>query len=112
VQNFYSQVGAETENGRFFAECAVCGKRHYDGKLPLICRSKGFLVAFESKTAGRFRSFVFSRAKESAVRRLSIFFNRCTCCGKWVCDSCCDLSEGSGKCVFCAAEKNKTDREE
>lgn len=100
MRRFYEEVWVD-DTMRFFTACSICGKRKYAGRLPLLYRSKDSLGLLEQGKGGKYRQAAYNRRKTSVVQHLARFFNRCTVCGKWVCDDCFHPNAGYGACHNC-----------
>lgn len=96
-----NQLNTEVEGSResLIMRCPVCEK--------FAARSR---VAHFSdySTFNALKAGIYERSMQSALRRLKRHFNRCTECGRWVCDDC-FLCSGGGEslslCAECAKKK-------
>ncbi len=101
MREFYKQVRVDKKEYRFFAECPLCGKRHYEQKLPLLCRSPQIVELVENGRAGRFRQHRYNKSRVAAIQVLARHYNLCRCCGEWVCNDCFLPAADEGLCAKC-----------
>ncbi len=106
MRDFYKQTGV-SQNARFYAACAICGKKHYGSKLPLLCRTANMPELLENGRAGKIRRCVYNKSFVSAVQVLAGYFNLCRSCGSWVCDKCFVPEKRNGICITCNDKINK-----
>ncbi len=114
MRQFNRQVRMDQRQLRFYAVCAICGKRQYGGRLPFLCRSQGLLPRLEQGQADPFRQKLYMQSRRKAVEQLVLRFNLCRGCGTWVCDECFACDQGDGLCHRCitALEREKSSKNE
>lgn len=108
MQYFYKNVSADLHNKNFYAECTSCRERKYADKLPVFCRSRKTAEKLSAGTGGVCRQKIYNRKKTLAVVHLAIYFNQCSRCGRWVCDSCYTTNVEDGICLECLKKDGKT----
>ena len=78
------QTDHDPASKTYIARCAVCGKAKSHKKR-------------------------FFRSRPAAMRQLSLKFNFCDNCGKWVCEDCFFVDDGNGSllgiCTVCAKKQ-------
>ncbi len=99
MRRFYEQVRADDTTFYFYTECAICRKRKYGKRLPLLCRSKKLLQGGKEGL----RQKIYKHYHAAAVQELAIQLNRCEHCGHWVCDDCYRNGDLESCCLNCAA---------
>ncbi|MBE6898727.1 MAG: hypothetical protein E7475_06975 [Ruminococcaceae bacterium] len=104
MRRFYEQVRADDTTFYFYTECAICRRRQYSKRLPLLCRSKKVLNSDKG-----LRQKIYKRFHAAAVQDLAIQLNRCEYCGRWVCDHCYHSGDKEACCLDCA-NKNEIRR--
>ena len=105
----YHQVFVESQSGRFYAECAVCGKKRFAHSVPAFLRKPKLLELCKIGKASQKQQEAFDKSKADAVSILVRFFNLCRCGGKWVCDGCYDPHSEEGYCKRCMENVTRRD---
>ena len=104
MKQFYEHIRVDAEELCFSAECSVCGRKQYRGKLPFSCRSVRTLAKCVSGKANKISQTAFNHAKANATQQLALCFNQCRHCFGWVCDDCYDVTDTLGACRECSEE--------
>ena len=102
MRRFYETVRTDRQLMRFYAACSRCGERRYAERLPLICRNPRLFETMEKGRGGVIRQRAYNHAKAVSVQHLARFFNQCSHCGNWVCDSCYNTETEEGLCCNCS----------
>ncbi len=112
MREFYQQIRLDTGEYRFLVECPGCGKRHYAGKLPLLCRRPEMSELAENGRAGGLRRRLYNKGRVSAVQALMRHYNMCRDCGSWVCNACFlpDIADGICRACHAAHAPSEKDR--
>jgi len=103
----YHQVNVDLHSRRFYAECAVCGRKRFAHTVPIGLKNRKMLELCIIGKAPQKEQDAFDKSKANAVGILIRFFNLCKCGGKWVCDECYDTESELGYCKRCMESVNK-----
>lgn len=78
-----------------------------------VCESfsaKARVISFKDFTSlNALKAGIYERSMQHSLRKLKKHFNRCTECGRWVCDDCficSDKSDSVSLCADCAKKKS------
>lgn len=107
MQPFYKLIQIDTSKMQFYVECFLCGKRHYGKHLPIICRNRKKLIAYEQGEGPALWQKSFNHAKALSVQYLARYYNRCNNCFRWICDDCFHSNHADGICLDCSKIQNE-----
>lgn len=88
MRHFYQQVHVDPTSMRFYAECPLCGKKQYAGKIPLLCRKKSHIIELEAGHGKKIRQAIYNHKKAATVQNLTLLFNLSRKHAMWICDQC------------------------